>query len=75
MGKQLTIHVRIQIAPENIDAFIKALRPAWQSCVNEPECVCFEVYRDVDTPGLFRFVETWSKDKEWFVNVSEVGSG
>jgi len=67
MAKYLSLHVTIQVAPESVDAFLEALRPCWAGCASEPECLFFDVYQDVDTPGLFRFVEIWSKHKEWFV--------
>ena len=69
MGKELVFHATIHVAPENVEAFLQALRPAWEGCRREPECLFFEVMQDPETPGLLRFVEVWSKDKEWFLKV------
>jgi len=66
---QLSLHVTIQVAPENAEAFLAALRPTWAGCSSEPECLFFDVFQDPKTPGLFRFVELWSKDREWFETV------
>ncbi|EON64779.1 hypothetical protein W97_04012 [Coniosporium apollinis CBS 100218] len=69
MGKQFALHVTIQVAPHNADAFLEALRPAWAGCVAEKENLFFDVFQDPETPGRFQFVEVWSKDKDWFFNV------
>lgn len=71
MGKQFTLHVSIQVAPKNVDAFLEALRPAWAGVVAEPENLFFDVFQSQETPGLFRFVEVWSKGKDWFLTVRQ----
>ncbi|KAK5446566.1 hypothetical protein LTS15_009498 [Exophiala xenobiotica] len=63
---QMTLHVTIRIDPANIEPFLKALRPCWTACCQEPECIFFDVYHDPSEPGTFRFVETWTKDEDWF---------
>jgi quinol monooxygenase YgiN len=63
----LFLHVAIQVAPKDVPAFLEALKPCWQACVNEPECLFFDVTQDPENPGSFRFVEAWSKGKEWFI--------
>jgi quinol monooxygenase YgiN len=68
-SSQLTLHVTIRVAPENIKPFLEALRPCWQGVVNEPECVFFDVFHDSANPGTFRFVECWTKDEKWFREV------
>ena len=69
MAKQLSLHVTIQVAPHNVDAFLEALRPCWAGCVAEEENLFFDVFQDPETPGRFHFVELWSEDKEWFFEV------
>jgi quinol monooxygenase YgiN len=69
MAKQLSLHVTIQVAPHNVDAFLEALRPCWAGCVAEEENLFFDVFQDPETPGRFHFVELWSKGKEWFFEV------
>ena len=29
----------------------------------------FQVFHDAEQPGYFRFVENWSKDKDWLIKV------
>ena len=65
----ISLQVSITVAPENIDKFLAALKPCYDAVTAEPECTFFEVFHDMDTPGRFRFVENWSKSKEWFLKV------
>jgi quinol monooxygenase YgiN len=69
MAKQFALHVSLQVAPHNVDAFLEALRPCWAGCVAEKENLFFDVFEDLETLGLLRFVEVWSEDKEWFLEV------
>jgi quinol monooxygenase YgiN len=64
--KQLTIFITFKIQPDKIEEWKQAHRPVWAACAAEPECLFFDVVQDPTEPGRFRFVETWSKDKEWF---------
>jgi quinol monooxygenase YgiN len=63
---QTTLLVTIRIDPDNIEEFLRALRPCWEACSQEPECIYFEIFHSEAEPGLFRFVEIWTKDEEWF---------
>lgn len=65
MDRQNALHVSLQVAPHNVDAFLEALRPCWAVVVAEKENLFFDVFQDPETPELFRFVELWSRDKEW----------
>ncbi|CZR57841.1 uncharacterized protein PAC_07730 [Phialocephala subalpina] len=67
--KQMTLFVTITVAPENIEKFKEAHRPVWKACSEEPECLFFDVFQDQEVPGRFRFVEVWSKGREWFEKV------
>lgn len=64
--KQTTLFVTFHIKPDRIDEFKAAHRPVWAACAEEPECLFFDVFQDPKQPGLFRFVEVWSKSREWF---------
>lgn len=64
--KQLTLFVTFKIKPDRIDEFKAAHRPVWTACAAEPECLFFDIYQDPKEPGKFRFVEVWSKSREWF---------
>jgi quinol monooxygenase YgiN len=68
-AKQLTLFVTFQVAPENIEKFKEAHRPVWKACSEEPECLFFDVFQDPEKPGRFRFIEIWSKGREWFEKV------
>ena len=68
----ISLQVSITVAPENIDKFLAALKPCYDAVTAEPDCTFFEVFHDMDTPGHFRFVENWSKSKEWFLKVSSL---
>jgi quinol monooxygenase YgiN len=57
------------VAPENIGRFKEAHRPLWRHCAEEPECLLFDVFQDLDEPGRFRFVEVWNQSREWFEKV------
>lgn len=69
LKKQMTLFVTITVSPENIEKFKEAHRPVWKACSEEPECLLFDVFQDSEVPGRFRFVEVWSKGKEWFEKV------
>ena len=64
-----SLHVTVTVAPENIDKFLAAFKACFDAVTAEPECTYFEVFQDSDTPGRFKWVENWSKDKEWFFKV------
>lgn len=63
---QMTLHVTLRIDPSNIEPFMEALRPCWQGCLREPECIFFDVFHSPTEPGTFRFVEVWKRDQKWF---------
>ncbi|KAL2844260.1 hypothetical protein BJX68DRAFT_269786 [Aspergillus pseudodeflectus] len=65
-GKQFTLFVTFRVAPENIERFKEAHRPLWRHCADEPECLLFDVFQDLEEPGRFRFVEVWNQSREWF---------
>lgn len=67
-----SLHVTITVDPANIAAFLAAFRPVYEAVVAEPDCTYFEVFHSIDEPGVFRFVENWSKDPQWFKEVSEL---
>ncbi|CAF9927710.1 MAG: hypothetical protein HETSPECPRED_006653 [Heterodermia speciosa] len=63
----ISLHVTIVVAPENADKFLESLRPCFDAVTAEPECMSFQVFHDAEQPGYFRFVENWSKDKDWLI--------
>lgn len=65
----ISLHVTIVVAPENADKFPNLLKPVFDAVTAEPENLFFEVFQDPEQPGYFRFVENWSMDKDWLINV------
>jgi hypothetical protein len=83
-----SLHVKLTVAPENVDActspdlklqshcfsnsslVFKALKPAYDAVIAEPENVYFEVFQNPQSPGEIRFIEHWNASVEWFVTVS-----
>ena len=70
--RQLTISATFQVAPDDVAAFLTAHRPVWAACACEPECLFFDVFQSIEQPGLFRFVEVWSKGRDWLETVCYV---
>ncbi|KAI1363057.1 hypothetical protein F5Y08DRAFT_253805 [Xylaria arbuscula] len=62
-----SLHVTVYIAPENVDRFLAAFKPAFDKVVAEPECLFFELYQSPQEPGKLSWVENWSKSPEWFL--------
>ena len=66
MPKQLTLMVHLRVHPSDASKLVEAHKPVWAACATEPECLFFDVFQDLEDKGKFRFVELWSKDREWF---------
>ena len=66
----LSVHVKLTIDPNEIEKFLKALRPTFEAVTAEPLNTFFEVYRDDKTPGVFKLVENWNATVDHMVNVS-----
>lgn len=59
----------IKVDPDKINEFLVAFRTCWVAVCKEPECVYFDVFHSQIEPGLFHFVEVWSKDNDWFMDI------
>ena len=68
--KHLCVFVEIQVAPENAKVFLDGLRISYDGVASEKECIFYDLFEEVEQPGLFHIVEVWTKDKEWFEKVS-----
>ena len=68
----MSLHVSVTVAPENAEKFLAALRPCLDAVIKEPECIFFEVYQDPEKSGRFKWVEDWTKDKDWFLQVPQL---
>jgi hypothetical protein len=65
-----SIHITVTIDPRNEEAFLAALKPAFEAASAESENTFIEVFRNSDRPGQYRFVENWNASKEWLIEVS-----
>ncbi|KAH6673858.1 hypothetical protein B0J14DRAFT_541611 [Halenospora varia] len=65
----LSLHVTITIAPENEEKFLAAFRTVWELVAAEPECIFFEIYKSATELGVFSWVEGWTKDQKWLMEV------
>ena len=63
------LQVKITIDPKDVDFFLSHFRPAYDAVLAEPECAYFLFGQDIQTPGVFRWTEGWTKDVSWLMNV------
>jgi hypothetical protein len=71
-GPSISLHVKITIAPENVQNFISYFKPIYDVVAAEPECIFFEVYQNSAAPGEFKWVENWVQSVEWLQNVTSL---
>lgn len=71
-GPALSVHVKITVDPSNTEAFLKALKPTFESVIAEPLNTFFEVYQDEKTPGVFKLMENWNATLDYMMNVSKL---
>ncbi|KAI1662755.1 hypothetical protein F4813DRAFT_394897 [Daldinia decipiens] len=69
-SKGISLHVTVYIAPENVGRFLVAFKTIFDVVAAEPECLFFEVFKSVEEPGKLSWIENWSKDIQWFLQVS-----
>jgi hypothetical protein len=65
----MSMSVTVTVAPENVEKFLALFKPAYEAVSAEPECTAFEVHYDPQNPGVFHWVEGWSKDVAWLMAV------
>ncbi|KAF2868754.1 Afadin and alpha-actinin-binding-domain-containing protein [Massariosphaeria phaeospora] len=68
-GPSFSLHVKITIAPENVQKFLDAAEVAFGLLADEPELTFFQMYQSADEPGVFKWVENWNATREWFLTV------
>lgn len=65
--------VDIFVNKSNTDVFLEALKPCWEAVTKEPRCMFFDIFHTSDPTDenieIFRIIEVWDADEEWFVNV------
>lgn len=65
----ISMHVQVTIAPSNVPRYHELMRPVFDAVVAEPECTFFEIYHDPANPGVLKWVENWTKDVKWLMEV------
>lgn len=62
--------VTIAIDPKDLTSWLPPFTTCYELVKAEPECVVFEVLYDDNTPGVFTFLEGWTKNANWIQEVS-----
>ncbi|KAI0390909.1 hypothetical protein F5Y17DRAFT_37070 [Xylariaceae sp. FL0594] len=65
----MSLHVSIYIRATDIGKFFAAFRPVYESVINEPECLFFEVYKSTPAPPS---TSTPEKEEEEVIKLSWV---
>lgn len=68
----LILQVKVTVAPKDVDTFLSHFKPCYDKVLAEPECAYFLVGQEPEQPGVFRWTEGWTKDREWFMAVSRM---
>ena len=66
----LSIHITNYLKPDDVPAFLEALRPVYEAIIKERENIFFELYVDPENPGVVKWVENWNATTEWLTTVS-----
>lgn len=61
------IQIKIVVSPENREAWLALFKTCFHHVAAEPECAYFIIGEE--QPGVFRWTEGWTMDKEWISNV------
>jgi hypothetical protein len=61
------IQIKIAVKPADRDAFLVLFKQIFDHVSAEPECAYFIIGEE--EPGVFCWMEGWTKDKEWFESV------
>lgn len=64
-----TVIVTVTIQPDKVDEFLSHFYVAFEKVAAEPECLSFEVFRAQGEPNKIKWMESWSKSIEWFMQV------
>ncbi|KAK2595863.1 hypothetical protein N8I77_013655 [Diaporthe amygdali] len=62
-----TLVVNATIQPDKVDEFLGHFWEVFKLVTAEPECLSFELFRYADTPNKVKWIENWSKSKEWLM--------
>lgn len=71
----ISIQVDIYIKPNEFEEYLRVFKPFYDKITQENELTYFEVFQEgMDQqegdgdPGHIRFIECFSKDRDWFLN-------
>jgi len=62
--------INIFVDPSNAKQFIDLAASLRKSYLKEPECLFCEISQHPQDPGHIRVTQGWTRDSEWFLNVS-----
>jgi hypothetical protein len=62
------LQIKVQVDPKDRDTFLSLFKPIFDLVSAEPECAYFIVGED--EPGVFRWTEGYTRDRDWFMNVT-----
>ena len=61
------LQIKIVVDPKDREAWLALFKQIFDHVVAEPECAYFIV--GDEKPGVFRWTEGWTREKEWLNNV------
>lgn len=64
-----TLIVNTTVQEGKLDEFLEHFWKVFKLVSAEPECLSFEVFRYPGEPNKLKWIENWSKSKEWFFEV------
>src|SRR5438876_6701639 len=62
--------INIFVAPSDAPQFIGLSASLRKSYLQEPECLFCEISQNPQDPGHLRVTQGWTRDSDWFLNVS-----
>ena len=65
MTTPLTLVASIQALPGHEETVEKALLELVEPTLAENGCLFYDLHRDLQTPGLFHFLEAWATREDW----------
>ncbi|KAK8091579.1 hypothetical protein PG997_001940 [Apiospora hydei] len=66
----VSVHVKLTVNPSKTEDFLSALKVIFEKTKLEPLNTFLEIYRDEQSPGMFKLVENWNATADYMMNVS-----
>lgn len=64
-----TLIVNTTVQEGKLDEFLEHFWKVFKLVSADPECLSFEVFRYPGEPNKLKWIENWSKSKDWFFEV------